>query len=203
MRHLDGDFVPNIEVDEIAWLRPRAARDHLTYYVDRRIMSDFAAVPIPDSVILLVRHARAGKRGAWPGEDHERPLEPDGVEQAARLVQPLECFGPDRIYSADLVRCVQTVQPLADLLGLKVRVDPVFGDASYARSRTATEDAVLALAKPGRVSLVCSQGTTIPGLVERLGRGVVPSDTRKGAFWALSIVDGNVVSTDYYEDALR
>jgi hypothetical protein len=31
---------------------------------------------------------------------------------------------------------------------------------------------------------------------------VVPSDTRKGAFWVLALVDGNVVSTDYYEDAL-
>jgi hypothetical protein len=35
-----------------------------------------------------------------------------------------------------------------------------------------------------------------------LGRGVALSDTRKGAFWVLSVVDGNVVSTDYYEDAL-
>jgi hypothetical protein len=44
---------------------------------------------------------------------------------------------------------------------------------------------------------------TIPGLVDRLGRGVHDSDTRKGTFWALSVVDGNVVSTDYYDDAIR
>ncbi len=86
---------------------------------------------------------------------------------------------------------------------MKVRIDPVFGDESYIRTRSATEDAVLALAKPGRVSIVCSQGVTIPGLVERLGRGVRPPDTRKGAFWVLSIVDGNVVSADYYEDSVR
>ncbi len=65
MRHLSGEFTPNAEVDAVQWLRPKAARDALTYYVDRRIMNDFAAVPIPDSVIILVRHARAGKRTQW------------------------------------------------------------------------------------------------------------------------------------------
>jgi 8-oxo-dGTP pyrophosphatase MutT (NUDIX family)/phosphohistidine phosphatase SixA len=202
MRHVAGEFVPNSEVDEVAWLRPSAARDKLTYYVDRRIMNDFAAVPLPDAVILLVRHARAGKRSDWGGNDTERPLDPLGALQAGRLSGLLRAFGPDRIYSADLTRCVQTVQPLADELGLKVRVDRVFGDSAYSRSPSATEDAVLALAKPGKVSVVCSQGVAVPGLVERLGRGVVPSDTRKGAFWVLSVVDGNVVCTDYYEDAL-
>lgn len=202
MRHVDGTFVPGDEVDEVLWLRPKVAREHLTYYVDRRIMSDFAAVPIPDSVIVLVRHARAGKRSEWRGDDAERPLDPAGEAQAARLVELLPHFAPDRICSADLTRCVQTVAPLADELGLKVRVDHVFADDAFTRAPSATEDAVLALAKPGRVSVVCSQGVTIPGLVERLGRGVVPSDTRKGAFWVLSVVDGNVVCTDYYEDAL-
>jgi 8-oxo-(d)GTP phosphatase len=203
MQHLDGGFVANSEVDEVCWLRPKAARDKLTYYVDRRIMGDFAAVPIPDSVLLLVRHAKAGKRGQWPGDDHERPLDPAGIAQADRLVGLLSMFAPDRIVSADPVRCVQTMQPLADHLGLKVRIDPVFADEQFTAAPAATEDALLALAKPGKVTAVCSQGVTIPSLIERLGRGVRPSDTRKGAVWALSVVDGNVVSTDYYEDAVR
>jgi 8-oxo-(d)GTP phosphatase len=203
MRHIEGEFTPNDEVDDVRWLRPKIARDVLTYYVDRRIMGDFAAVPLPDSVLLLVRHAKAGKRGQWSGDDSERPLEPAGVAQAERLVEFLSMFEPDRIVSADPVRCVQTVQPLADHLGLKVRIDPVFGDDAFSAAPTATEDAVVALAKPGAVAVVCSQGLTIPSLIERLGRGVLPSDTRKGAVWALSVVDGNVVSTDYYEDAVR
>jgi 8-oxo-dGTP diphosphatase len=117
-------------------------------------------------------------------------------------VELLAYFGPDRVYSADLTRCTQTVQPLAEKLGLKLEVEPVLADAAYTRSPQSTEDAVLALAKPGRVAVVCSQGITIPGLVERLGRGLRPADTRKGAFWVLALVDGNVVSSDYYEDAL-
>jgi 8-oxo-(d)GTP phosphatase len=175
----------------------------LTYDFDRRILADFTSVPLPDSVVLLVRHARAGKRADWRGPDRKRPLDVVGEGQAARLADLLALFRPDRIISADLVRCIDTVRPLADHLGLPVRVDPVFGDEEFQQSPSTTEDAVLALAKPGRVSVVCSQGVTVPGLVDRLGRGVRDSDTRKGSFWALSVVDGTVVSVDHYDDAIR
>ena len=77
----------------------------------------------------------------------------------------------------------------------------MFGDRSYTAAPSATETAVYSLAKPGRVTLVCSQGETIPGLVDRLARGVRSSDTKKGAAWVLAVVDGTVVSADYYEDA--
>jgi 8-oxo-(d)GTP phosphatase len=203
MRHLDGGFVPTDEVDAVQWLRPKAARDELTYDFDRRVLADFIAVPIPDSMILLVRHGKAGKRSEWRGSDRTRPLEPVGEAQAARLTTLLTLFRPDRIISADPVRCVETVRPLAEQLGVRLQIDPVFGDEAYHHSPSATEDAVLALAKPGKVTVVCSQGEAIPGLVDRLGRGVRDSDTKKGTFWALAVVDGTVVSTDYYDDALE
>src|SRR5262245_42895613 len=37
MRHVSGRFVPTDEVDEAQWLRPKAARDLLTYDFDRRV----------------------------------------------------------------------------------------------------------------------------------------------------------------------
>ena len=198
MRHLDGRFSPNSEVDDVDWVRPKAARERLSYDVDRRVMADFAAVPIPDSMILLVRHAKAGKRSEWRGNDKQRPLEPAGEAQAARLANLLELFAPDRIVSADLTRCVETVRPLAERLGITTRIDPAFGDEAFTASPAATEDAMFALAKPGKVSVISSQGVTIPNLIDRLGRGVLDPDTKKGAFWALSVVDGTVVSMDYY-----
>jgi 8-oxo-(d)GTP phosphatase len=107
-------------------------------------------------------------------------------------------FAPDRIISAEPKRCIETVQPLAQHLGITPRIDPVFGDHAFASSPSATEDALLALAKPGKVTVICSQGVTIPSLIDRLGRGILDPDTKKGAFWGLSVVDGNVVSMDYY-----
>lgn len=198
MRHVDGRFEANSEVDAVEWVRPKAARERLSYDIDRRVVADFAAVPIPDSMILLVRHAKAGKRSEWRGRDKDRPLEPAGEAQTARLTTLLELFAPDRVISAEPVRCVETVRPLAERLGIPLQIDPVFGDEAFAASPSASEDAVLALAKPGKVTVVSSQGVTIPALIDRLGRGILEPATKKGAFWALSVVDGNVVSMDYY-----
>ncbi|MGI8678165.1 MAG: NUDIX hydrolase [Jatrophihabitans sp.] len=201
MRHLGGAFEPDHEVDDHAWLPASDARARLSYRVDQRVLDEFVAVPIPESVVVLVRHAKAGKRSEWRGADAKRPLDKSGQAQARRLSEFLAVFGPDRVVSADPLRCVQTVAPLAESLGLDVVVDPVFSDESFEASPAMTETALLALAKPGRVSVVCSQGTAIPGLIDSLVRGVRPSDTRKGAAWALSVVDGTIVSADYYDDA--
>ena len=203
MRHLGGEFDANDEVDELCWIAPRDALRELSYQVDRVVVADFMATPVPDSVLLLVRHAKAGRRSEWRGDDLLRPLDETGRAQARNLVSFGACFAPTRVYAAEPLRCVQTVEPLAAALDVRVRVEPSFGDEAFAASPSTTQTAVLALAKPGTVTVVCSQGVTIPGLVDRLGPGVRSSDTRKGAAWALSVVDGDVVAADYYEDASR
>jgi 8-oxo-dGTP diphosphatase len=198
MRYLAGDFVPNDEVDAIEWLTPAHATKRLSYAVDVPVLADFAAVPVPDSVILLVRHAKAGKRREWHRADRLRPLDPVGAEQARQLAEFLRHFAPQRVISPDVTRCLQTVEPLAVSLGLEVHLEAAFGDDSYLETPTATETALLALAKPGSVTVVCSQGTTIPGLIDTLAPGSDSSDTRKGATWVLSFVDGDIVAVDYY-----
>jgi phosphohistidine phosphatase SixA/8-oxo-dGTP pyrophosphatase MutT (NUDIX family) len=203
MRHLDGEFGPGDEVDAVQWLTPAEARPQLSYPVDRPVLADFAALPVPDSVIVLVRHAKAGKRSEWRSEDWLRPLDPAGLEQARRLAAFLRYFAPQRVISAPLTRCVQTVEPLARSLCVDVHIDPVFADEAYLANPTATETALLSLAKPGKVTVVCSQGTTIPALIDTLAPGSDASDTRKGAAWVLSLVDGDVIAADYYGDASR
>ena len=197
-RFRDGEFHPSDEVDRLDWLTPDEARDRLTYVTDRAVLEEFLALPRPDSMILLVRHARAGKRSEWDGDDARRPLDDSGREQAAQLTTFLNYFAPDRVVSADRVRCVQTVTPFAESAGLKVEIDPTFNDESYVRAPDESLAALLALGKPGTVTVVCSQGLTIPSLIDEVGGGVLDPDTRKGAVWALSLVDSEVVSADYY-----
>jgi 8-oxo-dGTP diphosphatase len=199
MRYRSGDFVPNDEVDDIIWLSLNAARGKLNYDIDRGVLSDFAAAPVADSLLVLLRHAKAGKRTEWRGDDRLRPLDEIGERQADLLANLLPLFGPTRIYSADRARCVQTVEPLAASLDLRVRLEPAFADEAYEDGPDGTQNALLALAKPGKVTVVCSQGVTIPALIDQLGPGVRSSDTRKGAWWVLTLVDGDVVSADYYD----
>jgi 8-oxo-dGTP diphosphatase len=199
MRCIEEDFAPHDEVDAVRWLPAGAARAELSYDTDRHVLDDFLSAPVPDSVVVLVRHARAGKRSDWHGEDALRPLDPSGEQQARRLAELLRYFRPRAICAADRTRCIQTVQPLAARLDLQVQIEPAFADEYFMDNPSATETALLSLAKPGRVSVICSQGTAVPQLIDRLAPGVRSSETRKGAFWVLSFVDGDVVAADHYD----
>ena len=205
MRSTGGQFVPTHEVDELVWAEPAEAAGRLTYALDRIVLGRWMSLPPTDSVVLLVRHAKAGKRGDWPGDDDLRPLDQEGRAQARRLIAVLANFGPTKVLSADLTRCLQTVTPYAESIGALVQPDPVFSDDNYARDPQRTVAALHALAGPGRVTVVASQGGAIPALIDDLALTPPPGSltTRKAGLWAVSFIDGNAVAADYYETALR
>ena len=72
--------------------------------------------------MILLRHALAGDRDEWVGDDSERPLDERGERQARELVDRLAELPIDEILTSPAVRCVQTVQPLAAARGLEVVV---------------------------------------------------------------------------------
>lgn len=74
------------------------------------------------TVVELVRHAKAGVRDGWHGgPDRQRPLSEEGRVQARKLVDELIADGPlAGLYSSPMARCVQTLEPLADKVGLDV-----------------------------------------------------------------------------------
>jgi 8-oxo-dGTP diphosphatase len=72
-------------------------------------------------IVYLVRHARAGHRESWEGDDDRlRPLDERGQRQAEGLVAQLADRDFSRILSSPYVRCVQSVEPLAEARGLSV-----------------------------------------------------------------------------------
>ena len=77
--------------------------------------------------LVLVRHASAGDRHEWDGDDRLRPLDKKGRKQAARLLDVLADVTVRRIVSSPYLRCVQTVEPLARARGLEVESAPELG----------------------------------------------------------------------------
>ena len=128
MRYVSGDFVAGDEVSDLRWLPVEEARAKLSYDRERSVLDEFTAVPAPQSVLALVRHAKAGKRSEWAGEDRLRPLERTGRRQARRLATFLREFAPERIVAADRTRCVQTVEQMARLTVREVEIVPGFAD---------------------------------------------------------------------------
>jgi broad specificity phosphatase PhoE len=78
--------------------------------------------------VLLIRHASAGDRNAWQGDDRRRPLDKKGRKQAQRLVEALADHEIDRVLSSPYDRCVQTVEPLARARGLEIELREELSD---------------------------------------------------------------------------
>jgi 8-oxo-dGTP diphosphatase len=77
--------------------------------------------------LVLIRHALAGDSDAWQGDDTIRPLDARGRRQAGALVDALAQFELDRIVSSPFLRCVQTVEPLAEARALELELDDRLG----------------------------------------------------------------------------
>jgi phosphohistidine phosphatase SixA/ADP-ribose pyrophosphatase YjhB (NUDIX family) len=203
MRYLSGEHVPTEEVDEVRWLTVAEATQLLTYPIDRYVLADFARVPPGTLTIMLIRHAKAGKRADYRGDDQTRPLDKIGRRHARDAAPVLAAFGPRRVVSADLVRCRQTVQPVAELLCLQVQVAPEFSDESYHLHPERTQQVLYQLAEQPDTSAICSQGEAIPGLLADLNAPAMPYPARKGSLWVLSLLGRRVVTADYYPHPTR
>jgi 8-oxo-dGTP diphosphatase len=209
MTPADGTFVATDEVDSLRWVSPAEAATLLTYERDRTFVDGFAATPMPTATVLLVRHAKAGSRSAWKGEDKLRPLDSSGRRQADGLRHTLRWFGPTAIRAPEPLRCLQTVAPLAADLGLQVGIEPALSEDAYEKDPAGGLDRVLAAAQAGGVTVLCSQGAVIPDIVgtlaemhrvkvgRRAGRKI---PARKASVWALTFHETHLVAADYYPD---
>ena len=153
--------------------------------------------------ILLVRHGHAGSKAAWVGDDARRPLSEHGRDEAVALVGLLGAYAPVRILSSPLLRCLQTVEPLAIELGVAVEESallvPDAGAAAlgFVRSLHDQEGAVV----------VCTHGEVIqevqvafrddgvPGVGRQRGRA-------KASTWVLELTDGKVTAARYLRPPL-
>lgn len=207
-RFIGGEFEANDEVDRLKWVSPRAAGDLLRYQHDRVVLKEFVALPPRLSTLLLVRHAKAGKRDEWAGDDDLRPLSPSGQRQADALARLLPLFGADRVHAAPRTRCVDTVAGL----GLDIRSEPLLSEESYWVSPSAGVARLLDIVAAGGTPVVSSQGGVIPDVVARLAdmNGVRLDEiaSKKASFWLLSFRpptsgrEPRLVAADYFPTPL-
>jgi len=227
----EGAFVPGGETDELRWLSCADAAGLLSYDTDRDVLARFAAAPFPLRTLLLVRHAKAGRRVDWAGPDDERPLLAEGRAQAERIAALLPLHGVTRLHAVPRTRCTATLEPLAARLGAGlpgtagIVGEPALGDEAVAADPDAARERLLAIATAPGVAAVCAQGDGIPALLRDLavraeqGGGRPESNrrldappSRKGSIWTLALhadpePDGpsalRLVSADYTRDAAR
>jgi broad specificity phosphatase PhoE len=148
--------------------------------------------------LYLVRHAKAGSRSAWTEDDRLRPLSDNGWEQANALGQLLVRLSPSVLWASPYLRCVQTLEPLSELCGLPVVVEPrIEEDSPLEKSLAAIEDA------PDN-AVLCSHGDVIPDVVNGLfRRGMdmtdVPRALKKAGLFVLHRENGVFVRAEYWD----
>ena len=200
-RQTGGEFTPNDEVDELKWLPVTAAMKQLGYAHDRKVLRRFMKHPVDTKTVLIVRHGTAGSKSRFKGDDRLRPLDKNGRAQAESLAGVMLAFGADTLYSADRVRCVSTLEPLAEELGATIQSEPLLTEESYTDNRKASRHRFLELAESEGTPVICSQGKVIPDFIawwcERDGVRPDKSRNRKGSAWVMSLHDGKLVAADH------
>lgn len=150
--------------------------------------------------ILLVRHAHAGVRGAWPGDDLQRELSDLGRAQADAIAELWADGSVGAVHSSRATRCTETVRPLATRLGLDVIETPQLLEGAAPGEALAwleSLDLEPGLETGHDTVVACSHGDVIGGIVRRLeGRGTdlgTSLQWPKGSTWELEVDDGLVV----------
>jgi len=145
--------------------------------------------------LLVVRHAQAGRRSSYQGDDRVRPLTVRGRARAAELVPELSRYHPQRILSSPFVRCCETVQPLAEALGLGVESVDELGEGHG-------PDAVrLVTTMAGESAVLCTHGDVATDLLEFLYPEPTPSRRRlrlqKGDVWIVQSAGSALVISEH------
>ncbi|MFA9566273.1 MAG: histidine phosphatase family protein [Acidimicrobiales bacterium] len=145
----------------------------------------------------IVRHAQAGKKAQWKGDDDERPLSPLGVAQACELGEVLPKVR--RLIASPTVRCHQTLEPLAERLGLEIEDDRALCKTT---SLTKTLTLLDELIDGGQNVAVCSHGEVLGPLMHELETtgvtlvGDGPAN-QKGSVWTVKVTKGDMIKATY------
>jgi 8-oxo-dGTP diphosphatase len=190
-------FRPNDEIDEIAWLSRKRAKSLTDYENDRGLIAGARLKKLSRTGKLwLLRHAIAGDRASWRGEDIDRPLTGKGHRQARATAKALGQAGVDRLVSSPFVRCVQTLLPLAESIGVDIETDERLAESGRIGAVLDLVDSIA-----GYNTVVCSHGDVIPEVMEALrDRGLrLPARVHcsKGSIWEIDMVAGKPVTAVY------
>jgi 8-oxo-dGTP pyrophosphatase MutT (NUDIX family)/phosphohistidine phosphatase SixA len=194
-------FVPNAEVDGMEWLPLPAASRRLSYRHDAQLLAELTAGPSDTVPLILLRHASAGAKDAWAGDDLARPLDADGAADAQQLAGLLSCYGSCRVISSVAERCIGTVRPYARLVGAQVTIDPGLIVAESPADQAAVTVLATRLAAERLPTVLCAHRENLaPVLAAICGYlGAVPpagAELDKGGFWVLHTADGALAGVE-------
>lgn len=147
--------------------------------------------------LFLIRHASSGTRNNSDPYDYERNLDALGYDQAQAIANQLKDQNISQIFSSRATRCVETVTPLADKLGIEIQlVDELFEGSSTSKAIEFVRGLT------GSDFVACSHGDIIPDLIRLLamsGTRTSKGGCAKGSIWQVENNDDSFATATYYD----
>lgn len=175
---LSGDadaYVPNHEIDGVAWVGLRKAAKRVSYDTDRAVLDAFADRVAEGShrtrTLVVVRHTSARSRDRWRDDPLARPLSAEGKREATRLRPVLAAYGAHHLHASGALRCVQTLAPYADEVSRSITVDHRLDeprDGGPSKNRP-VDEAMAEDTGRKRPVAVCGHRTVIPRMLRAVG----------------------------------
>jgi len=201
---LSGTFVPNDEVDEIAWLTFDEAAKKLTYEHDIDVLKAAADAKSTTPMIVL-RHTQSVKRAEWAisveslnEPDAYRPLTSVGRIQASTLASALAAYGISELHSSDSVRCRDTVGPYATARSLAITLEPSLSEEQHLQSPENASARASEIATIDSAFVLCTHRPVLPTVMESLASKFELESEFKKAFDP-ALTPGSMVV--YHRDA--
>ena len=186
-------FVPSDEVDRIRWVDESSLPARVRYSTERELVAGLGNEwRGPADRVLLTRHAQAGTRGGWGGDDSARPLSERGRAQALAIVEQLRWYGIDTILTSPAARCRETVAPLAEARGLVAEAS----EDLWEEAGSAQVEALLEGLGSG-TSLLCSHRANVSKALRKLVGDPAALPFEKGSTWVFDLAGGDVATANY------
>lgn len=175
---LPPGWAPNDEVGEMRWVRVSKLPGLLTYPHDLDVVQEAVLAPSHTTPFVIVRHAKAEDRASYRARvgdepsDGLRPLTPLGVEQSRALAEVFAAYGIDAVASSSWTRCMDTVRPYAEQVGLAIdAIDSITEEAFEQRPKRGVRDIMALLERPTPMAL-CIHRPTKKRLMREIGREI-------------------------------
>jgi 8-oxo-dGTP diphosphatase len=165
-------FEANAEIAKCEWVRAEQALELLTYEHDKNLLQLCLTLhkekELETRAVIILRHAKATLRADWKGEEAKRPLLPEGVAQAKRLVNILAAYGPKELVTSPWKRCHDTIAPYAKKTQRTLVERGQLTELSNKRRPLSTKKVVASLLGESNSGLICTHRPALPSVLEPL-----------------------------------
>jgi 8-oxo-dGTP pyrophosphatase MutT (NUDIX family)/phosphohistidine phosphatase SixA len=160
-------YPANHEIDRVRWVGYNDALPLLTYNRDRDTLRETRKVRRRTHAVVVLRHGAARSRRAWRADDRDRPLLKPGMRQAEAVVPLLAAYDVTRLVTSTSVRCLDTLTPYAEAMGLPLETSRRLSEEDA--TRNGVTRILDALIEGEESAVLCSHRPVLPHVYDALG----------------------------------